>query len=177
MEYDGKPLDIARRKGIALLAYLAMTKQHHGRDLLAALLWPDYDQTTARAALRRTLSTLLADIGKDWLEIDHDAIGLNWNANVWIDVAEFRRLLLEAWKPHDHGDSEICDSCLPLLSKAISLYTGDFLAGFTCRHAEFDSQSVQAQNLQLGLWRRSDYTSFSSEKVQISHRISTVAGT
>jgi predicted ATPase/DNA-binding SARP family transcriptional activator len=150
IEFDGRPLDIARRKAIALLAFLAMTRQRHGRDLLAALLWPDHDQTTARAALRRTLSTLVADIGKNWLEIDHDTIGLNWNANAWIDVVEFRRLLLEAWQPHGHADSEICDSCLPLLSKAVSLYKGDFLAGFTLRDsADFDDwQSVQAQNLQ-----------------------------
>ncbi len=150
IEFDGNPLDIARRKGIALLAFLAMTGQRHGRDLLAALLWPDHDQATARAALRRTLSTLVADIGKNWLEIGHDAIGLNWNANVWIDVVEFRRLLLEAWQPHGHADSEICDSCSPLLSKAVSLYKGNFLAGFTLRDsADFDDwQSVQAQNLQ-----------------------------
>jgi DNA-binding SARP family transcriptional activator len=137
----------SRRKGIALLAYLAITRQRHGRDLLAALLWPDYDQTTARAALRRTLFTLVADIGKDWLEIDHDTIALNWNTKLWIDVAEFHRLLLQAWHPHGHADSEICDSCEPLLSKAVSLYKNDFLASFSLRDsAEFDDwQSVQAR--------------------------------
>ncbi len=150
IECDGRPLDIARRKGVALLAFLAVTKQRHGRDLLAALLWPDADQTTARADLRRTLSTLAADIGKDWLEIDPDTIGLNWNANVQIDVTEFHRLLLQAWQPDGHADSEICDKCEPLLSKAVSLYKGDFLAGFSLRDsAEFDNwQSAHVQSLQ-----------------------------
>ncbi len=52
LELDGEPLDIGRRKAVALMAYLAVTGQGHARDVLATLLWPEYDASRARAALR-----------------------------------------------------------------------------------------------------------------------------
>ena len=52
---DGAPVETDRRKALALLAYLAVTKQSHSREALAALFWPDYDQSRAYAYLRRTL--------------------------------------------------------------------------------------------------------------------------
>src|SRR5690554_2292245 len=58
LEYEGEPLDLALRKGMALLAYLSVTRQAHSRDHLATLLWPDKSQTVARANLRRTLYEL-----------------------------------------------------------------------------------------------------------------------
>ena len=58
LELGGEPVKISRRKALALLAYLAVTGGHHQRDALATLLWPEYDQSGARADLRRTLSLL-----------------------------------------------------------------------------------------------------------------------
>jgi DNA-binding SARP family transcriptional activator len=55
LELDGEPVHIGRRKVMALLAYLAVTGGSHSRDFLATLLWPEYDQSRARAALRRTI--------------------------------------------------------------------------------------------------------------------------
>jgi DNA-binding SARP family transcriptional activator len=57
IERDGMPVAVDTRKAIALLAYLALVPQRHSRDALAGLLWPDYSQSNARAALRRTLSS------------------------------------------------------------------------------------------------------------------------
>ncbi|HVO72023.1 MAG TPA: hypothetical protein VMT24_18365, partial [Aggregatilineaceae bacterium] len=153
IECDGRPLDIARRKALALLAYLAVTRQRHSRDTLATLLFPEDDQIAARAALRRILSTLVTDIGESWLETDRDTISLNRDADIWIDVAEFRRLLTQAWQPHGHLDSEICNWCVPLLTNAVSLYKDEFLSGFTLRDSpDFDDwQSIQGQNLQREL--------------------------
>ena len=58
LELDGIPVHIPRRKAMALLAYLAVSSQSHSRDALATLLWPENDQSSARAELRRTLSVL-----------------------------------------------------------------------------------------------------------------------
>ena len=63
-EVDGTPLAVDTRKAIALLAYLAVEGGTHNRDSLAALLWPEYDNDRARAALRRTLSTLRSALGR-----------------------------------------------------------------------------------------------------------------
>src|ERR1700740_1813986 len=55
IELGSLPLSIDLRKAAALRAYLAVTRQQYSRDSLAALLWPESDQSHARAALRRTL--------------------------------------------------------------------------------------------------------------------------
>ena len=65
------------RKAMALLAYLSLTGQSHSRDALAGFLWPDYDHSNARAALRRTLSTLSKAIGPEYIDSDWEKIGLN----------------------------------------------------------------------------------------------------
>jgi DNA-binding SARP family transcriptional activator len=44
LELDGEPIQVSRRKAMALLAYLAVTGQFHSRDSLATFLWPEYDQ-------------------------------------------------------------------------------------------------------------------------------------
>ena len=64
IEVDGAPLRVDTRKAVALLAFLAVTGHAHSRDRLTALLWPEYDDDRARAALRRTLSTLKTAVGR-----------------------------------------------------------------------------------------------------------------
>ena len=53
LEIDGRPIELERRKALALLAYLAVTEKSHGRDSLAALLWPDAGWDLWRAAIIR----------------------------------------------------------------------------------------------------------------------------
>ena len=63
IERDGVPVKLDRRKAIALVAYLAVTGQSHRRDSLVNLLWPEYDSSRGRAALRRTLYALRDTLG------------------------------------------------------------------------------------------------------------------
>ncbi|MFN2220234.1 MAG: SARP family transcriptional regulator, partial [Anaerolineae bacterium] len=63
IELDGQPVHLGRHKAVALLAYLALTRQPHSRDALATLLWPELDQSHARGQLRRTLSLLNRTLG------------------------------------------------------------------------------------------------------------------
>ena len=138
LEKDGKPVEFDTRKALALLAYLAVTGQSHGRDALAALFWADYDQSRARAALRRTLSVLHKALGGEALEITRESIGLLPGGPLWSDVAEFHRLLSEP-ASHPHTQQEICPRCLEALGEAARCYRTDFLAGFTLRDSpEFD---------------------------------------
>ena len=55
IELNGEPVGTDRRKAVALLAYLAVTAVPHSRELLAAMFWPESDQSRAFAYLRRTL--------------------------------------------------------------------------------------------------------------------------
>ena len=50
VERDGAPIEVDTRKAIAMLAYLAIHPERHGRDAVAGLLWPDYDTEHARGA-------------------------------------------------------------------------------------------------------------------------------
>ena len=82
------------RKAVALLAYLAVTGRPARREALADLLWPEYEPTNARAALRRTLSVLqlrprrpLAVVGTRHRRARRHGVDL--------DVSRFRRLLAD----------------------------------------------------------------------------------
>src|SRR5919202_5946863 len=147
IEASGEPLEVDTRKAIALLAYLAVTRRRHARDALAGLLWPEYNQTRARAALRRTLSSLGEARAQGWLEVDRHSVGLGGDG-VWVDVDRFRELLAEC-RTHGHHEAEVCPECLPPLSEAVALYRDDFLAGFALRDsASFDDwQFFQAEEV------------------------------
>ena len=96
LELEGKPVHVDTRKAIAMLAYLAMTRQPHSRDTLAALSWPDYSQTNARAALRRTISALHRSLGEPLLESRQELLHLPHNsAGLCVDSWEFQRCLAE----------------------------------------------------------------------------------
>ena len=131
---DGAPLAVDTRKATALLAYLAVEGGVHNRDSLAALLWPDYSSDRARAALRRTLSTLRSALGARWVTVARDSVALE-GGDVSLDFAEFERLAASG----DLGD----------LERAAALHRGPFLAGFGLRDsAAFDDwQSFRAASL------------------------------
>ncbi len=67
IEIDGTSISVDTRKAVALMAYLATTRQQHSRDSLAALLWSENDQSHGCAALRRTLSTLNKALNGIWM--------------------------------------------------------------------------------------------------------------
>ena len=145
---DGAPVAVDTRKATALLAYLAVSGRSHAREALAGLLWPEYDDEHARAALRRTLSTLRTALGEEHLAIDRETVALIPSANLWVDVTEFRARLAACGK-HGHPAADTCPACLPLLVEAAALYGDDFLAGFSLRDsAEFDDwQFMQVETL------------------------------
>src|SRR5215204_2577833 len=149
--HDGVPVEVDTRKAIALVAYLAVTRQSHNRDTLAGLLWPEYNQSRARAALRRTLSSLGKARTEGWLHADRESVDLAGDA-LWVDVTRFHDLLAGC-KEHGHPESEVCPECLPLLTEAVALYRDDFMAGFGLRDSvAFDDwQFYQSESLRREL--------------------------
>jgi predicted ATPase/DNA-binding SARP family transcriptional activator/Tfp pilus assembly protein PilF len=154
IELDGEPVHIGRRKALAMLAYITVEPVRHSRDTLATLLWPERDQSSARADLRRTLSQLNQALGEGWLATDREGAGLNPEREPWLDVIVFRQHLAQA-AAHGHLPSVTCPGCLPHLEQAVELHHGDFMAGFTLRDSlEFDEwQFFQTQSLRDGLAR------------------------
>ena len=107
LKLDGVSIEIDRRKAVALLAYLTVTGRVHNRDGLATLLWPEYDQSRARAALRRTLSVLNVALAGDWLAADRETVELKRSQNLWLDIDQFQQLLA-ATQTHAHLDIDVC---------------------------------------------------------------------
>src|SRR5581483_1987517 len=148
IELDGTFISVDTRKAIALITYLAVTRQQHSRDSLATLLWSENDQPHARAALRRTLSALNKALKGQWLDIERETLALDFQADIRVDVYDFRSLLAEC-STHGHPVSEVCSACIRPLTEVTALYQDDFLAGFSLRDSPgFDDwQFYQADTL------------------------------
>lgn len=146
LEKDQQPVPLQRRKTVALLAYLAVTGQAHSRDALATLLWPEYDQTGARANLRRDLSRLREALGDGALDINRTEVSLK--PQIWSDTAVFTTNLALV-RQHEHPPPHLCPECLAALTEATTLYSGDFMAGFSLPDSpEFDRwQFFQTESL------------------------------
>jgi DNA-binding SARP family transcriptional activator len=106
---------LAQPKITALLAFLALSPQQRPqrRDRIVALLWPELDQSHARAALRKAVHALRNSLGANVLKSRGDEeIGLMFppitcDAVELADAAENGRML-----------------------QAVSLYRGELLPGF-----------------------------------------------
>jgi DNA-binding SARP family transcriptional activator/predicted ATPase len=133
VELDGAPIEVDTRKAIALLAYLAVTGRPQSRDHIAGLLWPEYRQERARAALRRTLSTLRSALRGGWVTADRNLVRLD-PAGVASDVGAFRTAMA-AVAGHAHPDVSGCSACLHTLEAAAEHARGSFLEGFSLRDA------------------------------------------
>ena len=142
---DGAPVDISSDKPLALLIYLAVTQTPQRRDRLAALLWPDLNQSHARAYLRQALYLLTTHLGHDWFEADRRQIALCPGGDLRLDVREFEQHIKAARR----GNAAVSH-----LIQAAALAQDEFLAGFSLPDApEFDEwQLLQRENLrrQLG---------------------------
>ena len=91
----------------------------HTRDTLAALLWPEMDDAHARAALRRTLSSLKAAVGDLPLYVTRDSLGVNKDA-LWCDATEFEAAI-SAVAHHSHDAADLCAGCREQLAVAVAL--------------------------------------------------------
>ena len=113
IELDGEPIELQRRKALALLVYLAVTGEAQRRDSLATLFWPEADQSSARTALRRDLSELNRELGQAWLDIDRETVRLKPGVDppaghgqaCWLDIDQFHQSAggVHAARPSAHG--------------------------------------------------------------------------
>jgi DNA-binding SARP family transcriptional activator len=103
------------RRACALLAWLALRPGPHSRSRLAALLWPDVLDASARASLRSALWALRAAFGPtagEYLQTGRDHVELTGDGLV-VDVREVERLLAAG-----------CHQ------EAVALHRGDLLTQF-----------------------------------------------
>lgn len=91
-----EPLQLPERRAArSLLAWLALHPGDHQRSKVAAMLWPDVLDESARASLRVVLSALRRTLGPDtdrYLATTREEVGLTGD-DVWVDAREFTRLI------------------------------------------------------------------------------------
>ena len=99
LELDG--VEVAppsSRKARLLLAILALERREHSRESLAARLWPDVLDSSARVSLRTALTQLRATLapGADrFIEVTRERVGLAGPEEIWTDVGVLERSLGE----------------------------------------------------------------------------------
>ena len=120
---DGATInDLVLRKGLALIAYLAVTKQSHSREALAGLFWGEMSEEKARRNLRVALTKLRKQFD-DFLIIQRRTLAFDPDSNYWLDVELFEQNLNQ---PNPTTEQ---------LQTAVNLYRGPFLADLPLRDA------------------------------------------
>lgn len=134
---DDVPLtSFATDKVRALLAYLAVeANRPHRRDTLLDLLWPDCPPAAAHNNLRQTLYQLRHNLagsqGPDpHLLVTAKEVQFDPAGDYWLDVAEYETCYSVS-RTHHPPSQTLCPACLARLGRAVALYRGDFLAGFS----------------------------------------------
>jgi DNA-binding SARP family transcriptional activator len=113
VERDGSPVALPRRRPArALLGWLALHPGLHARSSVAAQLWPNVLDESARTSLRTALSALRPSTGEHALVATREHVGLA--PDVRVDVREFGVLLEESGRELD----------------ALALCGGELLEGF-----------------------------------------------
>jgi DNA-binding SARP family transcriptional activator len=124
----GRAVTLPTRKTLALLVFLAHEPGLHQREKLAAMFWPDNDETGGRTALRKALGFLNAALEVDGfaaLNVSRDALGFNLGADVHSDV-----LSLEVAAKRARASQGPDDGLQSLLEAVVDAVRGEFMAGF-----------------------------------------------
>jgi predicted ATPase/DNA-binding SARP family transcriptional activator len=125
IELNGQPVALRRTKALALLAYLAVTGQPQERSTLLNLLWPEFDEASARNNLRRELSLLRNLLGDAVLTTGRQQISVAEQADVWVDAVAFTAQIATA-QQLPSATAEWAAA----LGAAVAFAGADFLGGF-----------------------------------------------
>lgn len=143
--WKGESVDgFESQKVRALFAYLACQREQPlTRDHLAAVFWPEKDEESARRNLRQSLYNLRGLFPRDQSPIaaTRHRIGLDSTVGAWVDACVFEDTLDTA----ERGDRLDINR----LTEAVSLYRGDFLAGFQVKDSEEFDHWLAAQQERL----------------------------
>jgi len=135
LEIDGRLARLGRRKAMALLAYLTVTRSRHHRETLATLLWPESGPEAAFSALRNILWILRQTPLARLLRTDRSTIELEEDPAFQVDVLRFRDLMVGC-PSSEHSRTVACDRCAPALAEAVTQAGAPFMEGFLVAGAE-----------------------------------------
>jgi len=139
IEIEGRPLTLNHLKAKALLYYLAASGQPLTRETLATLLWSESGPEEARHSLRSSLYHLRQALRSAQVEaalkVDGEWVGL-FPDLFECDWIEFQGCL--------------DDDARPSLERAVALYRGPFLQGFSLPDAPVFDEWLRGEDARLG---------------------------
>ncbi len=140
---NAKPVKgLVSRKANALVAYLACNPTLHDREGLARLLWDDRDISTAMGNLRVLLNSIRGQLVPP-IVITRNDIHIERSDDLWVDALHFEALVQplveQSPQPTLSPAAQpmmLSSTLLNNLEHALTLYRGEFLAGFQLREAQ-----------------------------------------
>jgi len=114
LRLDGRGVDLALRKGLALISYLTDARAPVGRDQMASLLWPEADAEAARSRLRRTLHKIRVSFAVEVIDAGRTSLAIAPSIEARVDTHAFETACAA-------GE----------INEALQLYPGDFLQGLS----------------------------------------------
>ena len=152
-----QPVALPTRKTEALLAFLALHPGAQRREKLAALLWSEADEQSARRSLRLALTALRKALGEEMIQADRQFVALN-TAHLPVDVAEFRRLFADP------------QATPAELHQAVSLVGGELLETLYEEWVLIEREQLKQQHIQalLRLVRRQRSQSNYSQAIALA---------
>lgn len=128
-------------KNKAILCYLLLAGRLHQRDVLSANFWPDKEHKPGLSNLRVALNALRASGLEPYLFAERLHLSINQQANYWCDVQTFEALIRKSQRQTKPD--------IPALQKAVTLYQGEFLQGFSLPGVPFFEEWVVQQRHRL----------------------------
>ena len=128
-------------KNRALISYLVLNNRSHQREDLASVFWPDKPKNMALANLRVALTALRNAGLSPYLDVSKPEIIFNQHAIFWCDVQTFESLIRQS-RHRSQPD-------IPALIRAVNLYRGEFLAGFSLPDLMVFDEWMLAMRLRL----------------------------
>lgn len=129
------------RKGQALLWYLAANPDKtFSREHLHGLLWDELPSNSARRDFNTMLSRLRAEAPLDCIRRTGTQLGWNPDAGFSTDIADFLRWTAGS-EPHFGSPPpqlSLAPDAKEALRRAVALWRGPFLDGFTCDSAVYE---------------------------------------
>ena len=152
-EHDGQRHPFARRRALALAAFLAVNGQWHSRDYLLGVVWPEFDTERGRRNLRRELSLLRSEIAVDLIEVDRNQLRFGQDPVISVDVRAFVQAATSIEPDDRAGIAQLPPSEVELLRDAVALQHARFLEGFSLPDSPSfeDWQHHQAEELEAKL--------------------------
>lgn len=149
---NGYTLEIEPRKAQELFAYLLLYHQQlHDREKLASLFWSELRTSQSKRNLRQTLWQLQSALNRHQkrssvFHIEHHQIGIDPNAQLWLDVMLFDQTVSAVNKIQG---TALTVNQVEQIENAVHLYTGDLLEGWYCDWCIYERERYQMYYLAL----------------------------